>query len=115
MTIAGKSVHEGKGRRLVLASPVEADTQDDTEVSQDASKKAKRLETVTVTGSLIPTAQIETSTPTFQITADDIKAQGFMNVAEALRALPQASGAVLSELVAELQGGHLAGLGRDRL
>lgn len=58
-------------------------------------KKAKNLGAVTVTGSLIPKAQIETATPTIQITAEDIKAQGFVTVSDALRSLPQANGAVL--------------------
>ncbi|MBN8922295.1 MAG: TonB-dependent receptor [Rhodanobacter sp.] len=59
------------------------------------NKKAKDLNGVTVTGSLIPKAQIETATPTIQITAEDIKTQGFVNVSDALRSLPQANGAVL--------------------
>lgn len=60
----------------------------------DREKKAKQLEQVVVTGSLIPRAQIETATPTVQITAEDIEAQGFQSVYEALKSSPFATGGV---------------------
>ena len=59
-----------------------------------ADTEPKTLETVTVTGSLIPRAVVETATPTIEITAADIQKQGFKTVADALRASPLASGAV---------------------
>jgi len=59
-----------------------------------ADNEPKTLETVTVTGSLIPRAVVETATPTIEITAADIQKQGFKTVADALRASPLASGAV---------------------
>lgn len=69
-----------------------------SQASQDPSgaqpKKAKKLETITVTGSLIPQTEIETSTPVTTITAEDIKAKGFSTVAEALQATSFATGSV---------------------
>ncbi|WP_430391717.1 TonB-dependent receptor domain-containing protein [Dyella sp. 20L07] len=63
--------------------------------SDDASqKKAKKLDQVTVTGSLIPQSQIETAQPTVTITAQDMKARGFATVADALQQASFATGAV---------------------
>lgn len=56
--------------------------------------KAKKLQAVTVTGSLIPQSQIETAQPVTTITAQDIKAKGFSTVAEALQATSFAVGSV---------------------
>ena len=52
-----------------------------------------QLETVIVTGSLIPQAQQDTS-PVIAITAEDMASQGFQNVTDVLRAQPLATGAV---------------------
>lgn len=60
----------------------------------DTAKKAKRLDAVTVTGSLIPQSQVETSTPVITITADQIKARGFTTVAQALQQSSFATGSV---------------------
>ena len=57
-------------------------------------EEAKKLDKVTVTGSLIPQAQIETASPVITITAADMQRQGFSNVYDALRAQPLATGAV---------------------
>ncbi len=62
--------------------------------SAPSSKKAKKLDEVTVTGSLIPQSQIETAQPITTITAQDIKAKGFTTVAEALQATSFAVGSV---------------------
>jgi len=64
--------------------------------SDDAAdaKKAKKLEQVTVTGSLIPQTQIETAQPVITITAEDMKARGFGSVAEALQQASFATGSV---------------------
>lgn len=68
----------------------------DTAANQDqsAKKEAKELQRVTVTGSLIPQAQIETASPVVTITADDLNKKGFANVYDALRAQPLSTGAV---------------------
>lgn len=78
-----------------------ASTQQDAQATQDASqgqqadsKNTKKLETVTVTGSLIPQTQIETATPVITITAQDMKARGFSTVAEALQQASFATGSV---------------------
>jgi outer membrane receptor protein involved in Fe transport len=59
-----------------------------------SGQKAKKLETVTVTGSLIPQAEIETSAPTVQITAEQIQTRGYANVYDVLRSQPLATGQV---------------------
>jgi outer membrane receptor protein involved in Fe transport len=58
------------------------------------STKAKKLEAVTVTGSLIPQTEIETATPIITITAQDMKARGFTTIAEALQQSSFATGTV---------------------
>jgi len=62
--------------------------------NEESKNKDSHLETVTVTGSLIPQAQIETASPVVTITAQQIERQGFGTVYEALRAQPIATGAV---------------------
>jgi len=62
--------------------------------SQEKKKETTELTGVTVTGSLIPRAQIETASPTITITNADMKREGFKNVYDALRALPVATGQV---------------------
>lgn len=62
--------------------------------SVPVDKKAKRLDAVVVSGSLINNAQIQTATPTYTITADDIKARGFTSVAQVLQNVVQATGSV---------------------
>ena len=57
-------------------------------------KKAQELKKIVVTGSLIPTAEIETATPTISITAKDIKEQGFTSIYQAIQAMPMATGEV---------------------
>ena len=51
----------------------------------DADKSARTLDTVTVSGSLINNAQIQTATPTVTITADEIRSQGFDDVEDVLQ------------------------------
>ena len=64
------------------------------DTTQSAKEKAKQLDKVVVTGSLIPQAQIETASPVITITAGEMQRQGFSNVYDALRAQPLATGAV---------------------
>lgn len=71
------------------SSSTQSDTQD-----ADAAKKAKKLEAVTVTGSLIPQSQVETAQPVISITAQDMKARGFTTVAEALQQASFSTGSV---------------------
>lgn len=52
------------------------------------------LDTVSVSGSLIGHASIQTATPTYSITAADIKARGFNSVAEVLQNSVLATGSV---------------------
>ena len=69
------------------------DSQTGTTQKQD-KKKPQELKKIVVTGSLIPTAEIETATPTISITAKDIKEQGFTNIYQALQAMPLATGQI---------------------
>ncbi|MCW0455368.1 TonB-dependent receptor plug domain-containing protein [Xanthomonas sacchari] len=62
--------------------------------AQSDDDQVKQLDKVTVTGSLIPRAQVETATPVFSITAQDIQRQGFKDVYDVLRSQPMATGAV---------------------
>jgi len=80
----------------ILAGPLLARAQSAGDAtSEDASrKKEEKLQTITVTGSLIPQAQIETASPVITITAEQIARQGFGTVYDALRAQPISTGAV---------------------
>jgi len=75
------------------------DSQTGSTQKQD-KKKVQEMKAVVVTGSLIPTAEINTATPTITITAEDIKRQGFTTLYQALRAQPLATG--------EVQGNNLS-------
>ena len=66
----------------------------DQSESKDKKKDTTELQGVTVTGSLIPRAQIETASPVITITGQDITREGFKNVYDALRSLPTAVGSV---------------------
>ena len=62
--------------------------------TQKEKKPVEKLKKIVVTGSLIPTAEIDTATPVTTITLHDIKAQGFNNIYQALRAQPLATGQI---------------------
>ncbi|AIF48098.1 TonB-dependent receptor domain-containing protein [Dyella japonica] len=62
--------------------------QDDTQ-SSGKTKKAINLKEVTVTGSMIPRAQVEGQAPVIAITGEQIKQQGFTTLWEFLDSLPQ--------------------------
>ncbi|MGH8158993.1 MAG: TonB-dependent receptor domain-containing protein [Rhodanobacter sp.] len=82
------------GYTSAYAQSAQTDTsQQGTEQTPDTTK-AKKLEAVTVTGSLIPQTQIETAQPVITITAEDMKARGFSTVAEALQQSSFATGSV---------------------
>ncbi|WP_156899855.1 TonB-dependent receptor plug domain-containing protein [Luteimonas mephitis] len=59
-----------------------------------APDDAKTLDKVVVTGSLIPTSQIETATPVLTITAEDIQARGFNSVTDVLQKSSFATGGI---------------------
>ncbi|HNV78862.1 MAG TPA: TonB-dependent receptor [Thermomonas sp.] len=59
-----------------------------------ADQKPKDLDKVTVTGSLIPQTTLETFTPVTIISAEDIQARGFNNVAEVLQGSSFSTGGV---------------------
>jgi len=62
--------------------------------AQQSDEKAKDLDKVVVTGSLIPQTQVETFVPVTIISAEDIQARGFNNVAEVLQKSSFATGGV---------------------
>lgn len=64
------------------------------QASSDKTKKARSLDTVIVSGSLINNAQIQTATPTYTISAQEMQARGFNSVAEVLQNSVFATGTV---------------------
>ena len=68
-----------------------------TPATQSEKKPVEKLKKIVVTGSLIPTAEIETATPVITITAQDIKKRGFTTLYQALRAQPLVTGQVQGE------------------
>ena len=64
------------------------------------------LQEVVVTGSLIPSAQIQTFTPVATITSEDIQNRGFADVAEAIQRLSYSTGNVQN---AQYSGGFTQG------
>lgn len=68
-----------------------AHAQEQTGTTDD---KVKELDKVTVTGSLIPQTTVETFTPVTIISAEDIQARGFNNVAEVLQKSAFSTGGV---------------------
>ncbi|CAG2098036.1 TonB-dependent receptor [Xanthomonas arboricola pv. juglandis] len=74
-------------------------------MAQD-SGEVTQLDKVTVTGSLIPRSQVETATPVFSITAQDIQRRGFKDVYDVLRSQPMATGSVQD---GQFSGGFTAG------
>ena len=59
-----------------------------------AKTKARSLDQVQVSGTLLNSAQIQTATPTYTITAQDIQARGFNSVSEVLQSSVFATGSV---------------------
>ncbi|BBD80689.1 TonB-dependent receptor [Aerosticca soli] len=78
-------VKSAQGAARTKPAPVTAPPQSETD-------RATRLEGVTVTGSRIARAQIEGPAPVVMITAEDIKANGFVSVPDVLRAMTQNGG-----------------------
>ena len=75
---------------------IPAHAQDAQGSRQKAKKeeKVQKLQKIVVTGSLIPTAEIQTSTPVIKVTRADMKRSGYTNIYQALRAQPLATGQV---------------------
>lgn len=61
-----------------------ASAQDATENGNAEAKKAKNLDVITVTGTRIRSADVETAQPVFTIDRKDIERQGFVNVGDIL-------------------------------
>lgn len=56
---------------------------------QPSEKKAKNLQAVTVTGSMVPRVEVEGPTPVFSVSGAEIKQQGYTTLNEYLDSLPQ--------------------------
>lgn len=86
--------------RAAQPNPASPQDQNATDQSGQATttdkkkKKEKTLQTVTVTGSLIPQSKIETASPVIKITSEDLSKQGFRNVYDALQTLTVSTGSV---------------------
>lgn len=87
------------GLATLLSMHAFAQSTDDTE---EAKKKDSRLETVTVTGSLIPRAEVETASPIITITAQEIESHGYRNIYDALKTMPVATGSVQDSQISAL-------------
>ena len=68
--------------------------QEQAPAAAEPAPPVQELETIQVTGSRIPRAQIEGPAPVTVITAEQIQASGFTSVPDVLRSLSQASGSV---------------------
>lgn len=84
----------GYGPAHAQSVPSDSSRQGTDQLQAPDARKAKKLEAVTVTGSLIPQTAIETATPLTTITAQEMKARGFSTVAEALQQSSFATGSV---------------------
>jgi outer membrane receptor protein involved in Fe transport len=73
------------------ARPAETDSR---KAGVDQKPVTKKLETITVTGSLIPQVEIETAAPLIIISGESLQARGFGTVAEALKQSSVATGSV---------------------
>ncbi|WP_077442933.1 TonB-dependent receptor [Rhodanobacter sp. C05] len=82
------------GYTSAYAQSAQTDTSQQSTDQAPDNTKVKKLEAVTVTGSLIPQTQIETAQPVITITADQLKAKGFTTVAEALQQQSFSTGSV---------------------
>ena len=85
------------GYTTAYAQDAQPDTSSPQGQSSDqvpSTKNAKKLQAITVTGSLIPQTQIETAQPVITITADQMKARGFATIADALQQASFATGSV---------------------
>jgi iron complex outermembrane receptor protein len=76
------------------AQSAQSDASQQNSAQPPDTAKAKRLQAVTVTGSLIPQSEIETASPILTITAADMKARGFTTIAQALQQSSFATGTV---------------------
>lgn len=79
---------------LLPAGAALAQDQQEPEEPRTTSRDATTLDRVTVTGSLIPQTQIETFTPVTVISAEDIQARGFLNLADVLQETSFSTGGV---------------------
>ncbi|MCR6495827.1 TonB-dependent receptor [Thermomonas sp. S9] len=77
-----------------MAQDQNAQSTQDQKPAAKTEGKAKDLDKVVVTGSLIPQTQVETFVPVTIISAEDIQARGFNNVAEVLQKSSFATGGV---------------------
>lgn len=82
------------GYTSVYAQSAPADASQQSGDQAPDATKAKKLEAITVTGSLIPQTQIETAAPIITITSQEMKAKGFTTVAQALQQSSFATGSV---------------------
>jgi iron complex outermembrane recepter protein len=88
MTIGGVGAVAGE------QPPPKSQTTSEFSPATEQRSSAEQLETVVVTGSLIPQSTSETATPVTVISAEDIQARGFTSVADALQQSSFATGSV---------------------
>lgn len=98
----GVSAHAATS--AVSPHPQAATTQPQQKTQQKTSQTPETLKPVIVTGSLIPTAELQTASPVVKITAQDIKQEGFTSIYQALRSMPLATGQVQGQQAATFAG-----------
>ncbi len=92
--------HDASGASVIVREAPAATSQPVPAAPPQAATDARQvtnLETVMVTGSRIPRAQIEGPAPVVVITAEDIQSDGFTSVPDVLRAITQNGGETQSQ------------------
>jgi iron complex outermembrane receptor protein len=79
---------------VLAVSPVFHDAVAKSVTAAPPAPSTHTLRAVNVSGSLIGNASIQTATPTYTITAEDIKVRGFNNIADVLQSSVLATGSV---------------------
>ena len=82
---------------LAIAAPVASAQEATQDPPPPSPEQVQELETVQVTGSRIPRAQVEGPAPITVMTAEDIQANGFVSVPDVLRAITQNGGETQSQ------------------
>lgn len=93
LLVAG-AAHAQQDTTAPQAQDQSTSTQADTASAQQDREKAKKLQTITVTGSLIPQSQIETANPVITISVAEMTQKGYTSVYDALRSQPLSTGSV---------------------
>ena len=107
----------GAASAVALGLSTPASAQVDCKANPNDPSCKKSVETVVVTGSLIPTTNLTTTSPVTEITAADVHTQGVTRIEDLVNQLPQAfadQNATVSNGATGTATVDLRGLGADR-